>query len=167
MGNAQNISIAKHSPLSSAQTTPRINFNRNVYMCHTLNDDLMRFKCADLMDHYIAVYLWSGINLPTINPHLNETLAKRVLSSIRTAEIVVAYIDDVNYHYAQCISELGIALALQKPIVILHTVANKNMESTCIWWTRGVIKVSNWYQLRGQLDGISTLMREVEDASSE
>jgi hypothetical protein len=147
------------------------NVRRNLYICNIYSGDVHELyqeqiiinKFESLSNRYNITYLWQGIRVLKYEPSL---IVSKILKDINNTEIVIACISDEFYHYSDTILELGMALAVKKPIVIWCQVHNIYVEESCIYQARGVIKVTTWYGLKQKLDEISNIIEELENKSS-
>ena len=155
---------------------------RDLYVCTSfVKGDLLDLYINDLADHYTIKDLKIRAEpLDSIlGPDVSDT-SGRILRYIKNADIIIAFIENYDYHYAETLSEIGMATALNKPVVIFDSSVelredgdipgkaikgNAYIKTMPIYNSKNIIHTTSWSETKNILYKIRKFIKRVEDDS--
>ena len=158
------------------------NPRKKIYICSCFHErDLADLYINELSDHYNVKDLKVTKNF--IQPDELEDMTSKILRYIKDANIVIAFIENTTHSYAETLSEIGMAIALNKPIVIFDSSkehqepqeegdipniivkGNRSIIAMPIYSAKTVIITSKWSETRLALKKIVKFMNIIENQS--
>lgn len=168
---------------------------KRVYICSSfIETNIANLYLEELFDHYTVINLniERVLDDPTVLI-LNvagtrqtervkiENVSERIYSSIKKADIVVCLIENYSYHYSESLIEIGMAVALNKPIIIFDSSTYQDtadgdipgisykgnivLPSMPIYWSKMIVHTTSWQETKNTLEKISRLVTYLENQS--
>ena len=100
-------------------------------------------------DGFSITYRWwedEDANSPS--EKTSTVVARRICDGIVESDILIVMIESVSYAYPEAFAEVGMALALRKPVIFLEIVKNKVIVNNSFYFMPGVIKVPTWGKMK-------------------
>jgi hypothetical protein len=152
-----------------------------------INELSDHFKIYDLKIKCTDVHPPLLIEETTINKLRSEDMAGKILDLIKEVDIIIAIIEDDTYHYSETFSEIGMAVVLNKPVVIFEMISvcgeqvdgvdhegviprvkhkgNISISTLPLYWAKNIVRVSSWPEMRAVLNKIEKFVSMIEAQS--
>lgn len=146
-----------------------------LYVCTCFFENGLRdLYIGDLYDSYI-IRDFSDYNLEKSSGiHLiDKKIPQKIFESIKTSDIIIAFIESASHHYTETIFEIGVAVALNKPIVIYDSsksdeteskeVGHKEITKLPLYWSNTILHTFKWAETRESLKKIAKFIDKIKE----